>query len=201
LTHLAASAELKTLLTPSLAVALLALAFTVGSFWWIQVRRGRLLAFPPRSYAGAYLTNSVRVVFPLVLYNTGPTPIVVTDFRMRLGAPGGDDQARQPMLPVDMSWQAIQPRLEPAPPGGERVLPSPFPVAGRQAVERFVEFARAVPVELPTADGPYEVTVEVLLAHHRTWRTLTRFLLHTELVTSDDARGYIVRTNDPDWMP
>jgi hypothetical protein len=75
-------------------------------------------------------------------------------------------------------------------------------VSGRQAVERFIEFAREdLPSDLPTASGPYELTIEVLLVHKRGWKPLARFLLHTEIVTKDDAQVPIVRSNDPSWRP
>ncbi len=50
-----------------MVVAILALLFTVGSFWWIQARRGRLQTFPPLSYAGAFTEQEVIVSLPLVL--------------------------------------------------------------------------------------------------------------------------------------
>ncbi|HEX8933671.1 MAG TPA: hypothetical protein VF788_05675 [Pseudonocardiaceae bacterium] len=65
-------------------MAILAL-FTVGSFWWIQTRRGRLQTFPPLSSAGAFTEQDVIVSLDLVLHNTGPAPIAVLDFRLRTG--------------------------------------------------------------------------------------------------------------------
>lgn len=206
-----------TWLTPSLVISTLALIFTIASFWWIQVRRGRLRSYPPRSYAGSFL-NGLRLSLPLVLYNSGPAPLVVLDFRLRIdrtrkqraqartrtevntvGAQS-EQPTEEPRLPFYMSWHAIQPKLKPAKVDEGRVMPSPFPVEGRRAVERFIEFARGLPYPLPL-DGPYRATVEVQLAHRRQWRRLVSFPLHAELVDRDTRARYIPRTNDPDWKP
>jgi hypothetical protein len=37
-------------MSASVIVSVCALAFTVGSFWWIQVRRGNLKGYPPHSF-------------------------------------------------------------------------------------------------------------------------------------------------------
>jgi hypothetical protein len=189
-----------TWLTPSLVIAILALIFTVASFWWIQVRRAKLTSYPPRSYAGYFHPNDIRLVLPLVLYNLGPAPIVVLDFRLHVrGGTPTTDGTRSP-VPFTMSWQATQPKLEPARVGGGRVMPSPIPIAGRSAVDRFIEFGRAIPVGLPLDLGPYDVTIDVLEAHGTRWRQLVRFSLHTELTLNGESAGaFIVRNNDPEW--
>jgi len=192
------------LVTPALVVSVLALLFTVLSFWWIQARRGRLETFAPHSYAGSFSLDDLLLSLPMVPHNTGPAPIVVLDFRLRIDktdeqaalAQGEDERA---LLPFYMSWRAIQPKLEPAPPGGGRVMPSPIPLEGRRAVERFIEFSRRSPALLPL-NGPYTATVEVKLAHRPSWRPIVRFPLHTELHGGDPA-AYIPRTNDPAWEP
>ncbi|GAA4605003.1 hypothetical protein GCM10023107_70240 [Actinoplanes octamycinicus] len=160
-----------------------------------------MASYPPLSYAGYFHPNDIRLVLPLVLYNPGPAPIVVLNFRLHVsgGVPPIDGTTSP--VPFSMSWQAIQPRLEPAGVGGGRLMPSPIAVAGRSAVERFIEFGRAVQVDLPLKAGPYEVAVEVQEAHHAAWRRLVKFKLHTELtLDGDEARAYIVRNNDPGWQ-
>lgn len=201
---------------PSLVVSVLALVFTIASFWWIQVRRGRLRSYPPTSYAGAFPGTDVRLVLPLVLYNPAPAPITILAFRMRIDPHVCRicGRGHDPTVPATLSWQAVQGQLEPAGARNEvrhgtRVLPSAFPIEGRRAVERFIEFARK-DQRLRLADGPYPATVEVLLAHRRLWRWLARrggwrrlveFELHTELVEKDGRDRWLVRTNDPEWQP
>jgi hypothetical protein len=198
-------------LTPSVAIAVLALLFTVGSFWWIQARRGRLRTFPPHSYAGVFTEQDVILSLPLVLHNTGPAPIVVLDFRLRIDkteqqlewTQGEGQLNERPLLPFYMSWRAIQMQLDPAGEShgekhGERHMPSPFPVEGRHATQKFIEFGRRQPALIPV-NGPYTATVEAKLAHRPSWRPLLSFPLHTELVAPEARALYIPQTNDPGW--
>ena len=67
---------------PSVAIASLALLFTVGSFWWLNARQGRLKSYEPQSFAACRIPDKLRLLFPLVLYNSGATPIVVQDMRL-----------------------------------------------------------------------------------------------------------------------
>jgi hypothetical protein len=201
-----AAASSQTWLTPALVVSTLALLFTVFTFWWLQARRGRLITFAPQSYAGR-LQGDVILSIPLVLYNTGPTPIVVTDFQLRLDVPPGAE--RQPGMPTSMSWSARQGQLEPANPDkgkGVRTLPAPFSVPGRSTEDSFIEFARK---NFDVTSGPFTASIYVRLGRRALWdrvwwpsdgngwshlRTLT---LHTEIPGPADA--YITRTNDPEW--
>jgi hypothetical protein len=199
-------------------IALAALFFTVFSFWWIQARRGRLRSYPPKSYAGCYAKNQVILSFPFVLYNTGPAPIVVRDFRVRIALrperaadtrpPADSEVDEHAVLPTVIYWSALQPELEPAVKGGGREMPAAFPVEGRKAVQKFVEFQWPQPKT--TLDrGPYQVAVEVQLAHRGFWRRVRRkgdwydlvqFPLHSELVAGSDARnGFLAHSNDPGW--
>lgn len=186
----------------SVFVSILALGFTVGSFYWIQVRRGRLRSYKPRTYAGFY-GQQMHLVLPLVLHNTGPAPIVATDFRLILdvGIGPADRQQDGFRLPIMMPWSAIQASIHPGKelgPSGGRVHPSPIPVEGRRAVEHFIEFA-AGGKKLDLAAGPYSARIEVLLGHTDRWRELVTFPLHTQLATDDTSARFITRTNDPTW--
>lgn len=178
--------------TPGVVISTLALIFTVGSFWWIQVRRGRIRTYAPQSYAGAFPNDQVRLVIPLTLHNTGPAPITILDFRLRIDKP--DEES------LYLSWHATQPGLEPAPSNGGRKMPSPLPIEGRRTVDNFIEFARK-DVMLEIKEGPYPVTVEVKFGHRKTWRKLASFLLHTQLIPENSKHPWIPRTNDPEWSP
>ena len=190
-------------MTPSISIAILALAFTIASFWWIQVRTGRLLSYKPRTYAGSYGAGGKTILlFPLVLHNTGPAPIVVVDFRLTLDI-GPDPATRNQEgfdLPISIRWTAIQPSLHPAEKLGlgGRVHPSPIVVNGRQALERFIEFGWDNRL-LRIADGPYMATVEAQLGHSHRWREIVTFPLHTEIAAAGAPIPFITRTNDPAW--
>lgn len=199
-------------MTPALVISVLALAFTITSFWWIQARRGRLVSFAPQSYAGALRSKPVLNV-PLVLHNTGAVPIVVRDFRLRLDSPSA--AASGSAFPLHMSWSARQGQLEPkgAVGGvteGTRSMPAPFPVGPRSAERTFIEFqSRQNPLDLRS--GPLTATVDVRVEgrgwwdrlHRKSdregWSTLLTFTLHTQLAGGDEGSAYISRTNDPDY--
>jgi hypothetical protein len=184
-----------------------ALLFTVGSFWWLQARRGRLRSFPPQTYAGVFTAERVQFNFPLVLHNTGPAPIVVLAFRLRIdktveqyAAAQTLEREERAVLPVYMSWQATQTHLHQVGVDSEQKMPAPFPVNGRSAMERFIELGVADP-PLLFEHGPYTANIEVKLADRRSWRLLVSFPLHTELTEADGRSRYRTWTNDPDWQP
>lgn len=56
----------------AVAISLFALAFTIGSFWWLHARRGSLTATAPRVYA--FSSNAMRLRLPLVIYNSSVKP-------------------------------------------------------------------------------------------------------------------------------
>jgi hypothetical protein len=56
----------------SIVIAVAALLFTVGSFWWLN-RRGRLVGAAPDAYAIANPPHDLLIRFPLAIFNTGAT--------------------------------------------------------------------------------------------------------------------------------
>ena len=63
----------------ALIIAVLALLFTVGSFWWLNARRGKLQVARPPAYAFA---RKVRLRLPLTFYITGAKALIVADLRV-----------------------------------------------------------------------------------------------------------------------
>jgi len=195
--------------TPSLFISILALLFTVGSFFWIQVRRGRLRSYTPFAYAAAFTAQKLVIVLPVVLHNPGPAPIVVLDLRLRIwktdeqfgnGVPSDAEDVpdERSLLPLYLPWDAEQLRLEPAGTGepDARWRPSPIPVEGRRANRHFIEFQRENSPLLLIA-GPYTATVEVKLAHRPHWHDLLTFPLNTQLSAGQGRHQFLTRTNDP----
>lgn len=85
---------------PSVLVAICALVFKVASFWWLNVRRGRLVSFEPHSFAAYYDQPLLLIRLPLVIHNTGPAPVVVQD--MRLAFP------RESTSVIPLPWRNIR---------------------------------------------------------------------------------------------
>jgi hypothetical protein len=186
-------------ITPGVGVAVLALFFTVGSFWWIQVRRGRLRCYTSHVYSGCYAKEMIYLVLPLVLYNPAPAPLVVIDLRIRINNMKGKEAEDRAELPMCLRWiashAAVYPRNE------TRTFAAPFPVDGRKAVEKFVEFQKEAPTTL-LDDGPYEATVEALIEPkwwaRRKWKKIYSYQFNTQLATQG-RNSILPRSNDPEY--
>jgi hypothetical protein len=63
----------------AVAISVLALLFTVGSFLWLHAPPGSLRAARPRVYAFA---DKVRLRLPLVFFNIGAQALIVDDLRL-----------------------------------------------------------------------------------------------------------------------
>jgi hypothetical protein len=114
-------------------VALAALGFTVGSFWWMNWRVGSLtVPGAPSSFAGTTQNGRLILLFPLVFYNSGPVPYVVRDLRLRFG-----DEPDGPPL----SYHRVRSGISPSHSELED-LSAAFPVGGNEAVRMFCEFER-----------------------------------------------------------
>lgn len=169
----------------AIGIAALALVFTVTSWWWVNSRRGKLRSYDPHSFAYIGGPMELRIRLPLVLENTGPTPIVVQNFRLHF------PRERDALLPIP--WSNTRNTIRPGTGDGEE-LPAVFAVQGRMAVQKFVEFAAPFPgVDLQA--HTYDVQVDVVLGHQDGWRKLIRFPLHADRITSPDQ--FIAYSNEP----
>ncbi|BEL10311.1 hypothetical protein Q0Z83_085020 [Actinoplanes sichuanensis] len=184
-------------ITPPIAVSVLALLFTVASFWWIQVRRGRLRSFGPSAYAASYGKDKTLVNLPLVIHNTGPAPLAVINARLRLRPANMADGSGE----IVLYWHALRTAIYTDAANGGRTFASPFAVEGRKSVEKYLEFQRNVP-NSQLAAVPYRATVDVRVepsARPSRWVKLVRFTLHAELIT-EAREPFLQRSNDPDLM-
>jgi hypothetical protein len=167
---------------PGLLVACLALLFTVASFWWIHVRRGRLVSYEPQTYAGYILQNQFRLRLPLTIYNTGACTLTVTDLRAVF-------QDEDVIVPVITFRHSLKPLS-----GDVADFAHPFPVEGRRAVSRFVEFGRTSGWA-PATGTNYRVRIEVKTGDSAKCAPLT----HLTLTTPPPAKAtaYITHRRDP----
>jgi hypothetical protein len=157
----------------------------VGSFWWINARRGRLKCFEPRSFAALIKADEAILRFPLVFHNTGAGPIVIQDIRLQL--------PREPEHINPFAWRASRSQIQPVnnEPGE---LPASFAIAGRVAEQTFIEFAGMFPSVSPEPRD-YIVSVEAMLGHRRGWRELMSFVLHAGHIRVPDRN--VAYSNDP----
>ena len=169
----------------AIGIAALALVFTVTSWWWMNSRRGKLRSYDPHSFAYIGGPMALRIRLPLVLENTGPTPIIVQNFRLHF------PEERDALLPIP--WSNTRNTIRPGTGDGEE-LPAVFAVDGRTAVRKFVEFAAPFPgVDLQART--YDVQVDVALGHKHGWTKLIRFPLYADRITAPEQ--FIAYSNGP----
>jgi hypothetical protein len=172
-----------------IVVAVLALLFTVGSFWWLQARRGKLQTFRPHSFAAVATPQVTLLRLPLVFYNTGAKPIVVQDLRLRFPDESG--------APLPLPWRSTRTKLKPVEDDVDD-LPAIFAVPGRSTVQMFIEFGSPWP-GFALGGKEVDTTVETYLAHHGEWRELVTFPLAGQGIAAPDS--YVAYTNQREQIP
>jgi hypothetical protein len=175
--------EFRNLLGP--IIALFALGFTVGTFWWNNWRRGNLEVDRPRTFAAFQnKATKLRLLLPLVLSNTGARSLVVTALRLV----SVDRKCTIPCVSVRTNIDPLQ---------GSRSFITNFVIGGRDSVLKICEF-EAQGIEVLTA-GPNEFRAEVLLADSGVWSDIGSFevfieearlaQLESDYVVYDNARS------------
>src|SRR6266852_1056608 len=114
----------------ALVVAVLALVFTVGSFWWLNARKGSLEVAAPRTYAFVHAPQTVRLRLPLTFYNTGAKALIVADLQIAFD----DEPTRTPF-----EWITTRSTLRPEEEDGF-AFATPFSIEGRNTAEVIAEF-------------------------------------------------------------
>lgn len=147
----------------ALLVSLLALLFTVLSFWWMNWRNGKLHVWPPRSFAAKGSdTDKLVIQLPLVLFNDGPTPIVVRNLRLVLTDAGSDKP---------LSFQATVQELAS---DTARQWATAFPVRGREMLQIICQFQR-LPGGLLFEPRIYPARLEARLGDWGDWKVVCDF--------------------------
>ena len=142
----------------ALTVSIIALVFTIASFWWINARRGKLKSFEPLSFAALIRSKDSIFRLPLILYNTGAKAIVIQNFRMSF--PNEKD------IISPFVWRTTRSALQPHA-NEETNLPAGFSVPGRTAQQVFLEVGGIFPNSAPEPRA-YDVTIEAKLGHRKT---------------------------------
>ena len=156
-------------MTPALLVSVVALIFTVASFWWLQARRGKLTMSGIPAFSG-YIASDCQlgVRLPILLYNTGARTRLVDE--LRLVFPSWD--------PGQAQWQTFHPTLKPQS-GDEDTddFAGPYPIDGRRAAMRFVKFTYPFGTSLPEPVGTL-CRVEARLDGSSAWTVVGSFTLY-----------------------
>lgn len=69
-----------------LTIAILALLFSVISFWWTHWRRGKIIVSFPVKFGINYTKSNSKLIIelPLVFYNTGAATIIINNLRLNI---------------------------------------------------------------------------------------------------------------------
>ena len=71
---------------PALIVSIATAAFALVTFWWLNLRRGRLAVSEPTVWAGYSQETRVGLRFPLAFRNSGARLAAVTNLRLSVPA-------------------------------------------------------------------------------------------------------------------
>jgi len=149
--------------TSALFLAFLSFLWTVGTFWWMQWRKGRIQVGPPRSFAARGSSDEQLMLYlPLIFFNTGPTPRVIEDLRVVFL--GGLD-------PTPLTYVARGEALPGSKPNQDRLFSTQFGIPGRQLVTGVFEFQRR-PGKLLFEAKRYNLALEARLDGSETWSRL-----------------------------
>lgn len=142
----------------AIVISVLALFFTLASFWWLHARRGSLVAASPETYA---FVDGFRLRFPIALFNDGAIPLLVTDLQVVVSDFGA------------IPWTTTRSQLRPES-VDEPAFPTPFAVGGRDTRELIVEFGE----ESDWVPGPgteHGLRLEAKLHPDDSWHELVSF--------------------------
>jgi hypothetical protein len=166
----------------ALAVSLLALAFTVGSFWWLHARRGSLTATPPRSYA---FVEKVRLRLPLAFFNTGAKALIVSDLRLVIQ----DQPSRKPFR-----WITTRTKLRPESDDGF-AFATPFAIQGRGTKELVAEFGDDLDWT-PAPGSKHRIRLDAQIHPSEEWDDVVAFEWWAP-PSADTMKQYIAHRNEP----
>lgn len=167
----------------------LAFLFAIASFWWIQVRRGRLrLAGEPRSFALSTAKGLILNI-PLAFMNTGPTAIAAVNLRLRIAEDG---------WPAEVPFVATRPGVGPRE-NDDRPYATTIVLNGRDSRVICCEFIKR-PWNTTLRKGRVSAVVEVYEVRSwgkARWRTLGGIsLLMSDHVLAMHDR-YVAHDNYP----
>lgn len=157
-------------------VAVFALLFTAGSWWWLHARKGRLKVAEVHNFSGYVNADLLSVRLPLLFENTGARPRVIRYLRLHLRT-------------VENQWayaeaHALFPTLDARDkdsPGGRSEYFHAFAVPAFGVETRYVSFRAVTPPITPGRS--VSVSLEELVSSGN-WRVVGTFELHTEVLTS-----------------
>lgn len=169
----------------ALAISVMALLFTSGTFWWLNARQTALRCYEPTTWAAGLKRERAHIRLPLVLHNPGAVPVVVLAMRLRFIE---DDT----VLKWEWTRSTVQPKE-----GDVRDVAQPVSVPPRTVLELVPEFKGVLPGVLPELRA-HPLVVEAITSRGRGWELLLES--HLQFKNFLHPLSYIAYTNDPDYL-
>jgi hypothetical protein len=172
-------------------IALFALLWTIGTFWWMNWHKGKIEVSTPRTYAAIShpTENFLLIRLPLVFYNTGAATIIVQNLRLTLK----QEDIKSPILyfnhiasEIDTPTQVTWARQ--------------FPVEGRKAVSIICEFLRKPKNNYNFHAGNCTAIIEGKFDNDANWKIVCKFIIpiSENNLRTLNSNQIIAYDNDPD---
>ena len=175
-------------MTAPVFISCLALFFTIGSFYWLQARKGRLKLYPVVTFSGYWNKSRLVLRLPVILFNSGACPRVITALRLVTT----DDTGTR----IVLECHSFRKTIDPIPEDMEDMAHA-YVIPARQVVVKHAHFAVD---SLPVFDqaGPASFRVDALVDDSTRWRNMGEVMVHVEIMYTS---SYITYSNNPGVWP
>lgn len=175
-------------MTAPVFISCLALLFTIGSFYWLQARKGRLKLYPVITFSGYWNKSRLVLRLPVILFNSGARPRVITALRLVTT----DDEGTRIVLECHSFRKTIDPTSE-----DMEDMAHAYAIPGRQVVTKHAHFAvDSLPVF--NQAGPASFQMQALVDDSIRWRKMGDVMVHVEIMYTS---SYITYSNNPGVWP
>ena len=166
----------------AIIISLTALTFTLYSFWWLNWRSGKILVGAPRTYAALVDKEALIIEVPLVLFNSGPKPILVENLKLEI------EGESEPLYFVAT--------VEKLGTDQGRAFATQFPLHGNKAESLICEFQR-YPKGFVFTDKEYQLKLKALVNENKEWCCLKEFSLHVtdKDIETMNGKAFVVHEN------
>lgn len=158
-----------------------ALAFSIGSFYWLQARKGRLRLLPVVTFSASASKGGFRLRLPITIYNSGARPRVIRALRLRLRGTTAD---------LFLECHNFRKTID----GNERDFEdaaAPYVIPGRDVVTKFAHFhAETVRVLLGSEGKACQFELEALVDYKPNWVSLGALEVHTQIIYTGSFISY-----------
>lgn len=167
----------------AIAISIFALLFTLGSFWWMNVRKGTISALPSTTFSGYMAERGIGLRVQILLHNSGAREQVVRALRLV----GRDSRGITYYLENQTFRKSIMPQK-----ADTEDFAHGFSIAGRTTASKFVHFSTKVLPQLePGATAKFQV--QAMLGRSADWQDLGEIEIHLGIVTG----SYIGWSSNP----